>query len=227
MSSSVTPDAPRRFRWEALALVSAGLCLFAAVAVMVMPSPSLEAEVPTARTTSTPSIATPVTSIPTPNATTTPLQAIPVASQPRRIQIPLASIDMVVAGLPDESIKNSVITPPEDPTTAYWVSQFGFGLAGEGSVDTVVIAAHSGIDGKWPFNRLSDPTLVKMGDLIIVTTDTGTLTYKVTATDNLLRAEVGGAYLKDSHPDELLLVSCFTADLDAQTQIVVAKLVRA
>jgi LPXTG-site transpeptidase (sortase) family protein len=223
LSNPLTPDAPRRFRWETLAFLVASLCLFAAVAVMVMPSPSLEATAPAAPTT----IPTPSTSAPTTNVTTTPTRVIPVASQPRRIQIPSASIDMVVAGLPDESIENSVITPPEDPTTAYWVSQFGFGLAGEGSADTVVIAAHSGIDSKWPFNRLSDPTLVKMGDLIIVTTDIGTLTYKVTTTDNLLRAEVGSTYLAGSHPDKLLLASCFTSDLNAQTQIVVAELVRA
>jgi LPXTG-site transpeptidase (sortase) family protein len=226
MSTPLTPDAPRRFRWKPLALLVAGLCLIAAVAVLVMPSPSSKATAPTTPTTSATSTAPPSISIATPTPTV-PAKVIPAAAQPRRIQIPSAGIDIAVASLPDKNAENAVINPPEDPTLAYWVSQFDYGLAGEGTTDTCIIAAHSNdVDSKWPFNRLSDPTLVKVGDLIIITTDNGTLTYKVQVAAHMARGDVGSAYLERSYPDDLLLISCFTDDLKTQNRIVVAALVR-
>jgi LPXTG-site transpeptidase (sortase) family protein len=231
MSNPTTSERPRRFQWGRLiALSIAFLCIVAAVALVIPGQvPQVVPSSPTMLVMPSPTRMTlpePFASILAPKAITAPVKVIPAASQPRRLQVPSAAIDITVASLPEDSVDGSVITPPEDPTLAYWVSQFGFSLAGEGSTDTVVIAAHSGVDSKWLFNRLSDSALVKAGNLIIITTDTGTLTYKVTVTNHVARNDVGDAYLEGHHPDELLLISCYTADLHAQNRLVVATLVR-
>jgi LPXTG-site transpeptidase (sortase) family protein len=232
MSNPIPPEAPRRFSWVRLTALSiAFLCIVAAVIISIPPGVTTQptsvvpAQLALPLPAATPAPEPPL-SIRTPRPTPSATKVIPAASQPRRLQVPSAAIDITVASLPEDSVDGSVITPPEDPTLVYWVSQFGFSLAGEGSTDTVVIAAHSGVDSKWLFNRLSDSALVKVGDLIIITTDIGILNYKVTVTDHVARNDVANAYLNSHRPDELLLVSCFTADLHAQNRLVVATLVR-
>lgn len=236
MIDPVSTAAPKRRRWVTLLAIIAACVCFVGGILLSMPSTPIVVPQMTpsavAKTTaaSVPSIHPAEVTTPSvlPIMTTQPLPpkvVIPPAAEPRRVQLPAAQIDIAVTRLPNESLNGTTVTPPEDPDFTYWISQYG--LAGEGTKDTVVIAAHSGLDDKWVFNRLSDPTLVKVGDLIIVTTDAGTLTYRIAIVDQLARAAVAGSsYISQPHPDELVLISCFTADLHNQNRLVVATLVR-
>lgn len=236
MNDPVSTAAPKRRRWGTLlAIIAACACLFGGMLLLMPSAPTVAPQITQSAATKAAAISTPSirpTEVTTPSVspivTTQPLPpkvVIPPAAEPRRVQLPAAQIDIAVTRLPDESLNGTTVTPPEDPNFTYWISQYG--LAGEGAKDTVVIAAHSGLDNKWVFNRLSDATLVKVGDLIIVTTDAGTLTYRITIVDQLARADVAGSsYISQPHPDELVLISCFTADLHNQNRLVVATLVR-
>ena len=237
MNDSVSTATPKRRRWGTLlASIAACACLVGGVLLLMPSAPTAVApqmtSAPATKATATSNPSIHPTEVMTPSASPTvamqplpPQVVIPLAAEPRRIQLPSAQIDIAVTKLPDESLKGTTVTPPEDPNFTYWISQYG--LAGEGAKDTVVIAAHSGLDDKWVFNRLSDATLVKVGDPIIVTTDTGTLTYRITIVDQLARADVAGSsYISQPHPDDLVLISCYTADLHNQNRLVVATLVR-
>jgi LPXTG-site transpeptidase (sortase) family protein len=230
MSNSIPSAAPRRSRWGTLfALLLAAVLIVAAVSIVASPTSDINEAAPTATAFQLPpplvthSHSTPAAPQSSPSVAL-PV-AIPAAAEPTRLQIPSASIDIAVAILPDASRVDSVVMPPEDPSFVYWMPEFG--QADEYSQALIVIAAHSGPDDKWVFNRLSDELLVKVGDIITVTTDNGVLTYRIVATEHLVRNNFEpSVHVMNAAADDLVLISCFTRDLQRQNRVVVAKLVR-
>lgn len=237
MSNPTPSAAPRRSRWERLialiALVAAAALIVSAFRIVVSPDSDTKQAAPTQTPTAT-ALQLPLAltvhphsapTVPQPPLAISRPATIPAAAEPRRLQIPSASIDIAVAILPNASQVDSVVTPPEDPSFVYWMPEFG--QADEHSQALTVIVAHSGPDDKWVFNRLSDETAVKVGDIITVTTDIGSLTYRIIATEHLARADFGtSVHVKNAAADDLVLISCFTGDLQHQNRVVVAKLVR-
>lgn len=173
-----------------------------------------------------------VTPVPTVEVVPSPsVVPVPPKAAPIRLEIPDANIDTSVSLQPLSESERQVryLKPPNDPT-AYWSDLFD--QPGSNSTDLTYISGH-GCDGlaickemDWPFNRLSDPNLVKQGTAVVVTTANGKVCYKVDGPiTTYLKSDLkkqtaifGSAPL----PERLVLVSCFTRSVHDLNVVAVA-----
>jgi hypothetical protein len=173
--------------------------------------------------------ATPVPTVevvPSPSVVSVPPKAAPI-----RLEIPEANIDTSVSLQPLSESERQVryLKPPNDPT-AYWSDLFD--QPGSNSTDLTYISGH-GCDGlaicnemDWPFNRLSDPNLVKQGTAVVITTENGKVCYVVdgpitTYPKESLKKQAtvfGSAPL----PERLVLVSCYTGSIHDRNVVAIA-----
>ncbi|WP_427019413.1 class F sortase (plasmid) [Pseudarthrobacter sp. P1] len=155
--------------------------------------------------------------VPVPERNNTPTaSSVPVASAPIRFSIAAAGVDIPVLPLTPTGAGQ----PIEPPLTldGYWLTSFG--KPGKGSVNTTYIIGHSWEGLNAPFNQLS--TRVQIGDLIKVTTGTGTMMYIVDSITTHDKTTLQDADIWRIVPDRLVIISCYTRDLWGQNLIVTA-----
>lgn len=156
---------------------------------------------------------------------------VPLKAEPTRLDIPDANISVSVSlhPLTDSERQARYLKPPNDPA-GYWTDLFD--MPGRDATDLTYISGH-GCEGlpicsqiDWPFNRLSDPTLVKKGTAVFVTTKNGKVCYTVdhditTYPKETLKnqPEVFG---KVPQPQRLVLISCYTGDIHGRNVVAVA-----
>ena len=145
--------------------------------------------------------------------------AAEVASPPLHITYPAVGMDQDILPLSptaDEDSTGSVVPP--STLEAYWLTPYG--SPGPGSTNTTYIAGHSWEDRSTPFNNIS--VQAKLGDQLTLTTAKGTLSYQVTAitTENKDTLKDSGIWAKV--PGQVILITCYTADLWGSNIIVEA-----
>lgn len=156
---------------------------------------------------------------------------IPLKAEPTRLDIPDANISVAVSlhPLTNSERQARYLKPPNDPT-GYWTDLFD--MPGRDATDLTYISGH-GCEGlpicsqiDWPFNRLSDPALVKRGTAVFVTTKNGKVCYSVdrdiaTYQKTSLKDQVE-VFGKVEQPERLVLVSCYTGAIHDRNVVAVA-----
>lgn len=136
---------------------------------------------------------------------------------PQELEIPSAKFKYRVDTLPPESISAAnIINPPLDPSVVYWVPR--------GIDSRIDITGHSSGDGsKWPLNVISDASLVKLGDPVLLTSATGKHEYVVSEIASLARGEVTASKYQDPDREhQVIIATCDVLDLYQRTRILVA-----
>jgi hypothetical protein len=148
-----------------------------------------------------------------------PAVSYPAASAPQRITYPAAGMDVVVHPLAPDSVDadSHSIVPPET-MDGYWLTRFG--TPGAGSTNTTYVIGHSweGLDA--PFNHLSSAAAA--GNELTVTTETGTMTYRVDSVTTYTKATLKDSPIWAVAPNQLVLISCYTEDPWGKNVAVVA-----
>ncbi|WP_254788476.1 class F sortase [Arthrobacter sp. ok909] len=145
--------------------------------------------------------------------------ALPPASPPQRISYPAAGIDVSVLPLTpstDETATGSLVPPMT--MDAYWLTAYG--QPGSGSLNTTYIVGHSWQTADAPFNRLSSRSAI--GDELSVRTMTGTVKYKVQSVTTHDKATLRTSDVWNKVPGRLVLISCYTKDVQGTNLIVTA-----
>ncbi|MUK00671.1 sortase [Vibrio cholerae] len=138
---------------------------------------------------------------------------------PTRITVPSAGIDVAVLPLvpsADELASQSIVPPITDD--GYWLTSYG--APGPGSTDTTYIAGHSWEGREAPFDLFSTNT--KPGDMIILDTMAGPLTYIVDAVTTHDKDSLKDSDIWEITPDRLVIISCFTEDPWGKNVVVTA-----
>lgn len=238
ISESSRPRMRQVLKWVAclvvLCCIGVGLTIWQgerAAAPKASPQPSGVVASPSGLATPS-SSAEPVAVPAVEKPTTTSIESvIPLKSEPLRLDIPDANISVSVSlhPLTDNERSARYLRPPNDPN-GYWTDLFD--QPGRDATDLTYISGH-GCEGlpicheiDWPFNRLSDPTLVKKGTGVFVSTKNGKVCYSVdrdTATyekgDLKNQGEIFGEV---EQPQRLILVSCYTGAIHDRNVVAVA-----
>ncbi|WP_436056782.1 sortase domain-containing protein [Arthrobacter sp. LjRoot78] len=143
----------------------------------------------------------------------------PPAAAPTRIVYPAAGLDVTIHPLtpaPAE-LESQAIVPPIT-VDGYWVTNFG--MPGAGSTNSTYILGHSWEGRDAPFNRLSASSTP--GDILEVTTATGTMRYRVDSVDTYVKSSLKDSPIWTGFPNRLVLISCYTEDPWGKNVVVVA-----
>lgn len=140
------------------------------------------------------------------NPLSTPTQ--PAAAAPLRLLYPGADADVTVLALnpSPQDLASGEVEPPKTKD-GYWLTNYG--KPGTGSADTTYIVGHRWIAEDAPFNRIG--TTARPGDGLILSTQTGTLDYIVTAVETYDKATLNTAPIWNRVPGRVVLITC---DLD-------------
>lgn len=179
---------------------------------------------PTPTPTSTALTSPSVTPVATPVApqvkpTDPPKKSFSAIGEPYEVEIPSAKFKYRVDALPAESISaTNVINPPLDPNAVYLVEAL---REKDSQID---ITGHSSSDGsKWPLNVISDASLVKLGDPVLLTSATGKHTYVISEINSLVRGDVAASKYQDPEREHrITFFTCDVLDLYERTRILVA-----
>lgn len=143
----------------------------------------------------------------------------PPAAAPTRIVYPSAGLDVTIHPLTPapEELESQAIVPPIT-VDGYWVTNFG--MPGAGSTNSTYILGHSWEGRDAPFNRLSASSTP--GDILEVTTATGTMRYRVDSVDTYVKSSLKDSPIWTGFPNRLVLISCYTEDPWGKNVVVVA-----
>jgi hypothetical protein len=142
-----------------------------------------------------------------------------VGSPPLHITYTAVGLDQAVLPLsPTEQEKRlrSVVPPPT--LDAYWLTPYG--VPGAGSTNTTYIIGHSWEGRPTPFNSISSRS--KPGDRLTVTTDQGTLEYRVNEITTENKDTLKDSAIWAKVPGRLILITCYTEDLWGKNIIIQA-----
>lgn len=148
------------------------------------------------------------TATPTPTPSPTPTEATVALAAPTRVEVPSVGLDVKVLPVTPEG---GEIDPPT-LAEAYWIEAYG--TPGTDADNTVYLAGHSYDSGDAAFNPLFDRAaqvaLVEAGDEIVVTTETGRLTYAVDGTERYPKDQLADVEeVWKIVPDRLVMITCF------------------
>jgi sortase (surface protein transpeptidase) len=137
-----------------------------------------------------------------------PAEGLVTPAAPTRVEVP--TVGLVVDVLPVTPDGGELDPPTLDE--AYWIEPYG--SPGTGSDNTVYLAGHSFDSGPAAFNPLFDKdsqvARVAPGDEVVVTTDSGRLTYEVEAAERYPKDELADVdEVWKVVPDRLVLITCF------------------
>ena len=139
-------------------------------------------------------------------------------SPPLRITYPVIGMDQDVVPLTPQDLGPQATIVPPLTTDAYWLTPYG----SPGSTDTTYLIGHSWEGRDSAFNHLS--SRAKPGNQLIVTTAAGPATYTVKSVTTENKNTLRDSPIWDRIPNRLILVSCYTADLQGTNVIVTADL---
>ncbi|WP_267276052.1 class F sortase [Arthrobacter sp. CDRTa11] len=160
--------------------------------------------------------ATPAPAVPSLDVPQGPVQ---VASPPLHITYPAVEMDQDVLALSptEQELTLGSIVPPHT-VEAYWLAPYG--SPGAGSTNTTYIVGHSWEGRGSPFNNISARS--QPGDQFTVTTEQGTLGFKVDAITTENKSTLEASPIWDIVPGRLILITCFTEDLWGKNIIIEA-----
>ena len=137
--------------------------------------------------------------------------ALPTPSSRVHVTVDALGMDLPVLPL---TPRGGAINPPT-LTAAYWIEPYGDPVGSAEQADnTLYLAAHSTGTGKYGFDPLMESagggsTLVA-GDVVEVSTPSGTVGYTVERTERYAKGELPGATeVWEAVPGRLVLITCF------------------
>lgn len=148
-----------------------------------------------------------------------PAPHFPAANAPTRIVYAKAGMDVEIHPLQPsaEETASQTIEPPATKD-GYWLTPYG--MPGEGSANATYIVGHSWEGQDAPFNHLS--AAAAAGDVVEVTTSSGTMTYRVDSVTTYLKSSLKDSPIWMAVPNRLVLISCYTEDPWGKNVVVVA-----
>ncbi len=145
---------------------------------------------------------------------------LPTPSSDVQVAVPALGLELPVLPL---TPTDGVINPPL-LTAAYWIDSYGAPVGAAGQADnTLYIAAHSTGTGDYGLDPLVDAEAadegLEPGDVVEVSTPTGTVDYTVERTERYGKDELAGAAdIWAAVPGRLVLITCFQRAGRASTE---------
>lgn len=143
----------------------------------------------------------------------------PAATAPIGLQVEAAGIEVAILPLTPTAtdLNGQSIVPPltED---GYWLTPYG--TPGTGSDNTTYVVGHSWEGRDAPFDRFSTNT--EIGDIIVLTTATGSIKYRVDSIITYEKASLKATEIWDIVPNRLIIISCYTEDPWGKNVVVTA-----